>query len=116
MAGGSAEALGRRKTVPAGNHTAAVAAPEPADELVQSVSLYRRRPRLLHGTVLPFVAVLYPAWLYLWLAVYGVAEYPEAGFIALAAIGIAHVLTALSGHWSVHAHCWFTCSKSSDSC
>ncbi|MGH0126111.1 UNVERIFIED_CONTAM: hypothetical protein FKN15_037292 [Acipenser sinensis] len=111
MAGDSAEALGKRKTVPVGNHAAAVAAPEPADELVQSVSLYRRRPRLLHGTVLPFVAVLYPAWLYLWLAVYGVAEYPEAGFIALAAIGIAHVLTALSGHWSVHAHCWFTCSK-----
>ncbi|KAK1153795.1 manganese-transporting ATPase 13A1-like [Acipenser oxyrinchus oxyrinchus] len=114
MAGDSAEALGKRKTVPAGNHAAAVAAPEPADELVQSVSLYRRRPRLLHGTVLPFVAVLYPAWLYLWLAVYGVAEYPEAGFIALAAIGIAHVLTALSGHWSVHAHCWFTCSKEPD--
>ncbi|KAK6468802.1 manganese-transporting ATPase 13A1-like [Huso huso] len=114
MAGDSAEALEKRKTVPAGNHAAAVAAPEPADELVQSVSLYRRRPRLLHGTVLPFVAVLYPAWLYLWLAVYGVAEYPEAGFIALAAIGIAHVLTALSGHWSVHAHCWFTCSKEPD--
>ncbi|MGH0154349.1 UNVERIFIED_CONTAM: hypothetical protein FKN15_029008 [Acipenser sinensis] len=114
MAGDSADALGKRKTVPAGNHAAAVAAPEPADELVQSVSLYRRRPRLLHGTVLPFVAVLYPAWLYLWLAVYGVAEYPEAGFIALAAIGIAHVLTALSGHWSVHAHCWFTCSKEPD--
>lgn len=81
------------------------------DELVSSVTLYRRRPRLLHGTVLPFLTVLYPGWLYMWLGVYGASEYPEAGLLALAAIGIAHVLTALSGYWSVHAHCWLTCSK-----
>ncbi|MEQ2168473.1 hypothetical protein GOODEAATRI_014792 [Goodea atripinnis] len=70
------------------------------DELVSSVTLYRRRPRLLHGTVLPFLAVLYPGWVYVWLGVYGTSEYPEAGLLALAAIGIAHVLTALSGYWS----------------
>lgn len=81
------------------------------DELVSSVTLYRRRPRLFHGTVLPFLAVLYPGWVYAWFGVYGAAEYPEAGLLALAAIGIAHVLTALSGYWSVHAHCWLTCSK-----
>uniref|UniRef100_H2UKB2 Endoplasmic reticulum transmembrane helix translocase n=1 Tax=Takifugu rubripes TaxID=31033 RepID=H2UKB2_TAKRU len=81
------------------------------DELVSSVTLYRRRPRLLHGTVLPFLAVLYPGWMYVWFGVYGASEYPEAGLLALAAIGIAHVLTALSGYWSVHAHCWLTCSK-----
>ncbi|KAM7371783.1 hypothetical protein PAMP_008993 [Pampus punctatissimus] len=84
------------------------------DELVSSVTLYRRRPRLLHGTVLPFLAVLYPGWMYVWLGVYGASEYPEAGLLALAAIGIAHVLTALSGYWSVHAHCWLTCSKEPD--
>uniref|UniRef100_A0A8C5H6M1 Endoplasmic reticulum transmembrane helix translocase n=1 Tax=Gouania willdenowi TaxID=441366 RepID=A0A8C5H6M1_GOUWI len=84
------------------------------DELVSSVTLYRRRPRLLHGTVLPFLSVLYPAWLYVWFVVYGASEYPEAGLLALAAIGIAHVLTALSGYWSVHAHCWLTCSKEPD--
>ncbi|XP_068193004.1 endoplasmic reticulum transmembrane helix translocase isoform X1 [Antennarius striatus] len=84
------------------------------DELVSSVTLYRRRPRLLHGTVLPFLAILYPGWLYMWLGVYGASEYPEAGLLALAAIGIAHVLTALSGYWSVHAHCWLTCSKEPD--
>lgn len=84
------------------------------DELVSSVTLYRRRPRLLHGTVLPFLAVFYPGWLYVWLGVYGASEYPEAGLLALAAIGIAHVLTALSGYWSVHAHCWLTCSKEPD--
>ncbi|KAM9494406.1 endoplasmic reticulum transmembrane helix translocase isoform 1-T1 [Clarias gariepinus] len=85
-----------------------------SDELVSSVSLYRRRPLLLHGTVLPFVALLYPAWLYVWLAVYGATDYPEAGLLGLAAIGIAHVLTVLSGYWSVHAHCWLTCSKEPD--
>uniref|UniRef100_A0A4W4GYC7 Endoplasmic reticulum transmembrane helix translocase n=1 Tax=Electrophorus electricus TaxID=8005 RepID=A0A4W4GYC7_ELEEL len=81
------------------------------DELVRSVALYRRRPRAFHGTVLPFVALLYPGWSYMWLGVYGAAEYPEAGLLALAAIGIAHVLTVLSGYWSVHAHCWLTCWK-----
>uniref|UniRef100_A0A8D3C3V6 ATPase 13A1 n=1 Tax=Scophthalmus maximus TaxID=52904 RepID=A0A8D3C3V6_SCOMX len=85
-----------------------------APSLVSSVTLYKRRPRLLHGTVLPFLAVLYPGWLYVWLGVYGASEYPEPGLLALAAIGIAHVLTALSGYWSVHAHCWLTCSKEPD--
>uniref|UniRef100_A0A8C8DTB9 Endoplasmic reticulum transmembrane helix translocase n=1 Tax=Oryzias sinensis TaxID=183150 RepID=A0A8C8DTB9_9TELE len=85
-----------------------------APSLVSSVTLYRRRPRLLHGTILPFLVLLYPSWLYVWLGVYGASEYPEAGLLALAAIGIAHVLTALSGYWSVHAHCWLTCSKEPD--
>ncbi|KAM4749450.1 endoplasmic reticulum transmembrane helix translocase isoform 2-T2 [Rhinophrynus dorsalis] len=80
------------------------------DELVRSVTLYRRRPQLLRGTVLPF-ALLYPAWLYGWVAVYGVSEYPEAGLIALAALGLVHALTVLSGLWSVHAHCALTCAK-----
>uniref|UniRef100_A0A8C5PIQ4 Endoplasmic reticulum transmembrane helix translocase n=1 Tax=Leptobrachium leishanense TaxID=445787 RepID=A0A8C5PIQ4_9ANUR len=80
------------------------------DELVRSVTLYRRRPPILRGTVLPFAA-LYPAWLYGWLTVYGAAEYPEAGLLALAALGVLHALTVLSGLWSVHAHCLLTCSK-----
>lgn len=80
------------------------------DELVRSVTLYRRRPRLLTGTVLPF-CILYPAWLYLWVSVYGVDEYPEAGLICLAALGVAHVLTVLSGLWSVHAHSALSCFK-----
>ncbi|XP_053319363.1 endoplasmic reticulum transmembrane helix translocase [Spea bombifrons] len=83
------------------------------DELVRSVTLYRRRPHILRGTVLPF-ALLYPAWLYLWVAVYGVSEYPEAGLLALAALGVLHALTVLTGLWSVHAHCVFTCTKDSN--
>ncbi|XP_026109324.1 manganese-transporting ATPase 13A1-like [Carassius auratus] len=85
----------------------------PSDDLVRSVSLHSRRPRVLHGTVFPFL-LLYPGSLYAWLVVYGASEYAEAGLLALAALGIAHVLTALSGYWSVHAHCWLTCSKESD--
>uniref|UniRef100_A0A8C1H7P6 Endoplasmic reticulum transmembrane helix translocase n=1 Tax=Cyprinus carpio carpio TaxID=630221 RepID=A0A8C1H7P6_CYPCA len=85
----------------------------PSDDLVRSVSLHSRRPRVLHGTVFPFL-LLYPGCLYAWLGVYGAAEYAEAGLLALAALGIAHVLTMLSGYWSVHAHCWLTCSKESD--
>ncbi|KAI2666032.1 Endoplasmic reticulum transmembrane helix translocase [Labeo rohita] len=85
----------------------------PSDDLVRSVSLHNRRPRVLHGTVFPFL-LLYPGCLYTWLGVYGAAEYVEAGLLALAALGIAHVLTVLSGYWSVHAHCWLTCSKESD--
>uniref|UniRef100_A0A673FTV7 Endoplasmic reticulum transmembrane helix translocase n=1 Tax=Sinocyclocheilus rhinocerous TaxID=307959 RepID=A0A673FTV7_9TELE len=83
------------------------------DDLVRSVSLHSRRPRVLHGTVLPFL-LLYPGCLYAWLGVYGAAECAEAGLLVLAALGIAHVLTVLSGYWSVHAHCWLTCSKESD--
>ncbi|XP_051989042.1 endoplasmic reticulum transmembrane helix translocase-like [Xyrauchen texanus] len=84
-----------------------------SDELVRSVSLHCRRPRVLQGTVFPFL-LLYPCCLYTWFGVYGGAEYVEAGLLAVAAIGIAHVLTVLSGYWSVHAHCWLTCSKESD--
>lgn len=111
---------------------AAGPAPGPVDELVSSVTLYRRRPRLLHGTVLPFVAGLYPAWLWLWgprvWAAWGEATAaatveeegpkpgpgpapPEAALLALAAIGVVHLLTALSGLWSVHAHCALTCVR-----
>ncbi|NXF39751.1 AT131 ATPase, partial [Nyctibius bracteatus] len=108
---------------------AAGAAPAPVDELVSSVTLYRRRPRLLHGTVLPFVAGLYPAWLWLWgprvWAAWSEAAAekeegprpgpgpapPEAALLALAAIGVVHLLTALSGLWSVHAHCALTCVR-----
>lgn len=100
---------GELRTAPSENHKRHDSGTD--DELVSSVTLYRRRPRMLHGTVLPFLAVLYPGWLYVWLGVYGASEYPEAGLLSLAAIGIAHVLTGLSGYWSVHAHCWLTCSK-----
>uniref|UniRef100_A0A8B9WA18 Endoplasmic reticulum transmembrane helix translocase n=1 Tax=Bos mutus grunniens TaxID=30521 RepID=A0A8B9WA18_BOSMU len=33
------------------------------------------------------------------------AQIPEAALLVLATICLAHALTVLSGHWSVHAHC-----------
>lgn len=126
----AAHARKRKRAVAKGKMAAAGPAAGPADELVSSVTLYRRRPRLLHGTVLPFVAGLYPAWLWLWgprvWAAWGeekaAAEQregpasPEAALLALAAIGVVHLLTALSGLWSVHAHCALTCVRVSPGC
>ncbi|CAI5764980.1 manganese-transporting ATPase 13A1 [Podarcis lilfordi] len=93
---------------------AAGAGPGPGDELVQDVVPYRRRSRLLWGTVLPF-CVLYPLWLWFWgrsardWAWGAAAEAPEAALLYLAAIGAAHLLTALAGLWSVHVHCLLYC-------
>uniref|UniRef100_A0A8C9MSL8 ATPase 13A1 n=1 Tax=Serinus canaria TaxID=9135 RepID=A0A8C9MSL8_SERCA len=98
----------KRRSEGGGKMAAAAAAPE--DELVSSVTLYRRRPRLLRGTVLPFAAGLYPAWLWLWgprlWAAGEAAGPPEAALLALGAIAalqLAH--GAWPGSWSVHAEC-----------
>ncbi|KAM7303623.1 endoplasmic reticulum transmembrane helix translocase isoform X2 [Ixodes scapularis] len=80
------------------------------DELVQHVSLHCRRPFLLDGCVSPFVA-LYTLWLYLWTCVYGVSDYYEPGLIALACLGVVHILTCLFCHWSVHVRCFLSCTK-----
>ncbi|KAK9407448.1 manganese-transporting ATPase 13A1 [Crotalus adamanteus] len=90
--------------------------PGPGDDLVQDVIPYRRRSRLLWGTVLPF-CVLYPLWLWVWGAsasawawgsAAGTAS-PEAALLFLAAIGVVHLLTALAGLWSVNVHCLLYC-------
>eukprot|EP00058_Branchiostoma_floridae_P006964 XP_002592452.1 hypothetical protein BRAFLDRAFT_68938 [Branchiostoma floridae] len=83
------------------------------DDLVQRVSLYNLRPFLLHLYVAPFL-VIYAVWLYVWLGVYGVGEYFEAGLIALAVIGIVQILSCLFCHWSVHVRCSFICNKAYD--
>lgn len=98
--------------------TGAGPGPGPGDELVQDVIPYRRRSRLLWGTVLPF-CVLYPLWLWFWgpcawawaWAWEGAAgaETPEAALLCLAAIGAVHLLTALAGLWSVNVHCFLYC-------
>ncbi|NWY22355.1 AT131 ATPase, partial [Aphelocoma coerulescens] len=98
-----------------GGRKMAAAAAAPEDELVSSVTLYRRRPRLLRGTVLPFAAGLYPAWLWLWgprlWASGEAAGPPEAALLALGAIAALQLLTALAGLWSVHAECALTCVR-----
>lgn len=85
------------------------------DELVAAVWPYRRLALMRRLTVLPFAGLLYPAWL--GAAVSGCWDWgsswtqiPEAALLALATICLAHALTVLSGHWSVHAHCALTCT------
>ncbi|XP_055975258.1 endoplasmic reticulum transmembrane helix translocase [Sorex fumeus] len=89
------------------------------DELVAAVWPYRRLALLRRLTVLPFAGLLYPAWLgaaaagcWGWGSSW--AQVPEAALLALAAICLAHALTVLSGHWSVHAHCALTCTPEYD--
>lgn len=85
------------------------------DELVAAVWPYRRLALPRRLTVLPFAGLLYPAWLgaaaagcWGWGSSW--AQVPEAALLVLATICLAHALTVLSGHWSVHAHCALTCT------
>nr|CAD7457856.1 unnamed protein product [Timema tahoe] len=80
------------------------------DDLVQCVTLHIPRHLVFHGYVLPFV-IFYGTWLYLWLAVYGLEEYYEAGLIGVAVIGLLQILTCLCCYWSVHVQCFLTCSS-----
>ncbi len=83
------------------------------DELVQKVSLHNPLPTIIHGYSLPFI-FLYGVWFYCWVFVYGVEEYQEAGWIALAGIGLVQVLVSLSCYWSVHVRTFLTCANTSD--
>jgi hypothetical protein len=65
------------------------------DSLVDSLRTYRRRPLWARGFVGPFL-LLYSAWFYLWLGVYGVDEYWEIGCIFTVAI-----LLFQAGHCSL---------------
>ncbi|XP_065358266.1 endoplasmic reticulum transmembrane helix translocase [Calliphora vicina] len=80
------------------------------DDLVQYVTLYLRNPIALSGVVLPFIP-LYLGAFYLWIAVYGVEEYYEAGLVTIAAIAFVHVLTLLCCYWSVHVLAFLNCRK-----
>ncbi|GAB5567974.1 polyamine-transporting ATPase 13A3 isoform X1 [Prionailurus iriomotensis] len=89
------------------------------DELVAAVWPYRRLALLRRLTVLPFAGLLYPAWLgaaaagcWGWGSSW--VQIPEAALLVLASICLAHALTVLSGHWSVHAHCALTCTPEYD--
>nr|XP_012596902.1 manganese-transporting ATPase 13A1 isoform X1 [Microcebus murinus] len=89
------------------------------DELVAAVWPYRRLALLRRLTVLPFAGLLYPAWVgaaaagcWGWGSSW--AQIPEAALLVLATICLAHTLTVLSGHWSVHAYCALTCTPEYD--
>ena len=83
------------------------------DDLVQKVSLHNPLPTVIHGYSLPFI-LLYGLWCYLWVFVYGIQEYPEAGWITLAGIGLIQILVSLSCYWSVHIRTFLTCANTSN--
>ncbi|XP_064457575.1 endoplasmic reticulum transmembrane helix translocase-like [Ornithodoros turicata] len=83
------------------------------DELVHHVSLHTPLHFLSDGCISPFV-VLYGVWFYTWTSVYGVSDYYEPGLIALAVIGVVHILTCLFCHWSVHVRCFLSYRKEKD--
>lgn len=71
------------------------------DDLVQTVSLHVINPVYLSGVVFPFLAI-YITFFYLWIYVYGVDEYYEAGLITFAVLVFSHILAFLCCFWSVH--------------
>lgn len=58
----------------------------------------------------PF-AVIFGTWLYVWGAVYGFADYFEAGCIVSAMIGLLQIITVLFCHWFVSIRCLMTCNR-----
>ncbi|VDM16591.1 unnamed protein product [Hydatigera taeniaeformis] len=71
---------------------------------IDSVTLYREKPVLLHGYIWPFVA-LYSIWLGYWFGTLGATEYVELGLIGVAVISVLHILTALFCYWFVTVRC-----------
>ncbi|XP_019547423.3 endoplasmic reticulum transmembrane helix translocase [Aedes albopictus] len=80
------------------------------DELVQYVTLHVPSHVLLSGSTLPFMMV-YALWGYLWVCVYGVEDYWEAGLLTLAGIGFVQILVCLCCFWSVHVQVFLNCRK-----
>lgn len=83
------------------------------DELIQSISLHIPNPILLHLTIFPFI-IIYFVWFYLWLYIYGLDDYYEAGFIILVGIACVQIFTCLCCFWSVHFRCFTSCRKVSE--
>ncbi|XP_029648967.1 manganese-transporting ATPase 13A1 [Octopus sinensis] len=80
---------------------------------IKSLTYFNVRPVILRGFVGPFL-ILYICWFYLWIVVYGVEEYFDAGIIAVGIIVFVHTLTGLFCVWSVHVQCALTCTSVSD--
>lgn len=80
------------------------------DDLIQYITLHKPNPLLLQGQLLPFALVV-GVWFYLWVFVYGVDEYWEAGLVSLAAIGCLQVLLCLCCFWSNHIQTFLNMRK-----
>ncbi|ESO00564.1 hypothetical protein HELRODRAFT_113120 [Helobdella robusta] len=75
---------------------------------IRKTALYKIRPIILHGYVLPFI-VFYFCWAYVWMLVLGVSDYFEAGMIGFAIIGLLQTLCCLFCYWFVEVRCLLTC-------
>ncbi|CAG7836288.1 unnamed protein product [Allacma fusca] len=84
-----------------------------SEELVESITLYKPKPVLLHGYVGPFI-VLHALWAIIWGVWLGQENYYEAGLIGLAIVTILQTLVYLFCHWSVHISSLLTCKQESD--
>ena len=80
------------------------------DDLVNYVSLHTQNSILFSGIVLPF-SILYICVFYIWIMVYGVDAYYEAGIVAICILVFLHVITCLCCFWSVHVQTFLNCRK-----
>uniref|UniRef100_A0A182JTQ6 Cation-transporting ATPase n=1 Tax=Anopheles christyi TaxID=43041 RepID=A0A182JTQ6_9DIPT len=85
------------------------------DELVQYASLHIPLPVVLSGAVMPFM-VVYALWLYLWVFVYGIEEYQDAGLLFLAGIAFMQIFVCLCCFWSVHVQTFLNCRRTKAPC
>lgn len=85
------------------------------DDLVQYATIHIPLPVVFSGAVMPFMLV-YALWLYLWVFVYGVDEYRDAGLLLLAAIGFTQILVCLCCFWSVHVQTFLNCRRTKSPC
>ncbi|CAH2233997.1 jg9900 [Pararge aegeria aegeria] len=83
------------------------------DDLVQYTQLFKPVATILQGTVLPFM-VIYPIIFYCWIFVYGFDDNFEAGFVIVAVVATIQILICLCCYWSVHIHCFLSCSPVKD--
>ncbi|XP_058124933.1 endoplasmic reticulum transmembrane helix translocase [Anopheles ziemanni] len=85
------------------------------DDLVQYATIHIPLPVALSGSVMPFM-LIYALWLYLWVFVYGIDEYRDAGLLFLAGIGFTQILVCLCCFWSVHVQTFLNCRKTKAPC
>ena len=81
------------------------------DDLLTSVTLLNIRPWYTHYHILPYLALIYPTWIYMFFGQGYANTHYEVGLIVLAFLGLTQVLMCLSCYWSVHVMAFFTCSK-----
>ncbi|KAL1924700.1 uncharacterized protein VTP21DRAFT_4354 [Calcarisporiella thermophila] len=86
-----------------------------ASKSIRSASLHTRLPRKLHAYVWPFVMILYPSWLYIYLFQYerflGSGEWT---FLSLGSIFTLNALTFLVCQWSIPIKAMLTCVSEKD--